>query len=217
MSDAPIPRPPSKSDGRRDEAPSVAAMRSTTETMAARPPMGPDDESLRRAETSAVVAEMHMGVRGAWSIAGFAGLLVVLALMRTSGILPVGSAATDDPAASPWPRSTLALVLLVVGAQVVMLLIVAEHWVGPALATTTPQASLSAAMAVRRRFARPDGQPVTPEPWTESYRVGSAELERLRRHTRYLFEPAIRLRDGAVTSCSEPASTSSSSASSCSG
>ena len=58
---------------------------------------------------------------------------------------------------------------------------------------------MAAAMAVRRRFARPDGQPVTPEPWTESYRVGSAELERLRRHTRYLFEPAIRLRDGVVT------------------
>jgi hypothetical protein len=55
----------------------------------------------------------------------------------------------------------------------------------------------AAALALRRRFDV-NGDPMEPAPWTSVYRPDSPELERLRRHTRYLFEPGSRLREGAV-------------------
>ncbi len=57
---------------------------------------------------------------------------------------------------------------------------------------------IAAAMALARRFD-PAGDPTAVTPWTASYAPGSPELERLRRHTRYLFEPGWRFRDGAVS------------------
>ena len=39
----------------------------------------------------------------------------------------------------------------------------------------------------------------TPSDWRTAYATGSPELERLRRHTRYLFEPTWRTRDGIVS------------------
>ena len=56
----------------------------------------------------------------------------------------------------------------------------------------------AAALAVRRRFDL-RGDLIEPAlPWTSAYRPDSPEQERLRRHTRYLFEPAARLREGGV-------------------
>jgi hypothetical protein len=55
----------------------------------------------------------------------------------------------------------------------------------------------AAALALRRRFDL-GGSTVPPAAWTAVYRPGSPELERLRRHTRYLFEPGSRLREGVV-------------------
>lgn len=57
----------------------------------------------------------------------------------------------------------------------------------------------AAALAMRRAYrsdgsARPD-----PTDWTESYRLDSPEQERLRRHTRYLFEPRWRVQDGLIS------------------
>ncbi len=58
---------------------------------------------------------------------------------------------------------------------------------------------IGAALALRRAFT-PHGQPrEVPSSWSEAYDMDSPELERLRRHTRYLFEPAGRMRDGAVS------------------
>jgi hypothetical protein len=55
----------------------------------------------------------------------------------------------------------------------------------------------AAAMALRRRFDPEDG--LQNVGWRESFAVGSPELDYLRRHTRYLFEPGSKLRDGAVS------------------
>ena len=57
---------------------------------------------------------------------------------------------------------------------------------------------IAAAMALARRFG-PTGDLKAVTPWTTSYTPESPELERLRRHTRYLFEPGWRFRDGAVS------------------
>ncbi len=58
---------------------------------------------------------------------------------------------------------------------------------------------VAAALALRRAF-RPDGsRRTTPSSWRTAYATGSPELERLRRHTRYLFEPTWRTRDGLVS------------------
>ena len=58
---------------------------------------------------------------------------------------------------------------------------------------------IGAAMALRRAF-RVDGQlREEPTPWREAYAAGTPELERLRRHTRYLFEPTWRTRDGVIS------------------
>lgn len=56
----------------------------------------------------------------------------------------------------------------------------------------------AAAMALRRRFS-PDAAPGAPVSWREAFTVDSPELDYLRRHTRYLFEPGSRLRDGATS------------------
>ena len=58
---------------------------------------------------------------------------------------------------------------------------------------------IGAALALRRSFRR-DGTRRQPEPspWRTAYATGSPELERLRRHTRYLFEPRWKTRDGVV-------------------
>ncbi len=60
---------------------------------------------------------------------------------------------------------------------------------------------IAAALALRRTYdetgaRRPDSDP--GRRWGSSYAMDSPELERLRRHTRYLFEPAGRALDGAV-------------------
>lgn len=58
---------------------------------------------------------------------------------------------------------------------------------------------VAAALALRRTF-RPDGTlRTTTGDWRTAYCTGSPELERLRRHTRYLFEPTWRTRDGIVS------------------
>lgn len=60
---------------------------------------------------------------------------------------------------------------------------------------------MATAMALRRKYAT-DGTPRPPEEvtaWDTTYATGSAELQWLRRHTRYLFEPGARLRDGVLT------------------
>ena len=57
----------------------------------------------------------------------------------------------------------------------------------------------AAALALRRRFRRDPAQEVASVGWREAFTVGSPELDYLRRHTRYLFEPGDRLRDGAVS------------------
>lgn len=59
---------------------------------------------------------------------------------------------------------------------------------------------MAAALAMRRAFDPETGAPRdVPVRWTEAYEPGSPELERLRRHTRYLFEPKSRTRDGILS------------------
>lgn len=57
----------------------------------------------------------------------------------------------------------------------------------------------AAAMALRRRFRRDPADEGPSVGWREAFAVGSPELDYLRRHTRYLFEPSDRLRDGAAS------------------
>jgi len=70
----------------------------------------------------------------------------------------------------------------------------------PPLFAVSGGSYLGAALALLRRFtyAVPPQQPDPSIGWADSYRPGSVELERLRRHTRYLFEPVTRWRDGLV-------------------
>jgi hypothetical protein len=61
---------------------------------------------------------------------------------------------------------------------------------------------IGAALALRRRFdltgrLRADDDPGAA--WRTAYTMDSPEVERLRRHTRYLFEPTWRTRDGIVS------------------
>jgi uncharacterized membrane protein (DUF485 family) len=59
---------------------------------------------------------------------------------------------------------------------------------------------IAAALAMRRSFEGGSGRTKDmPTPWTEAYTPPSVELERLRRHTRYLFEPRGRAWDGVLT------------------
>ena len=58
----------------------------------------------------------------------------------------------------------------------------------------------AAALAMRRAFRLEDGAPrATASAWDGVYTMASPELERLRRHTRYLFEPVRFTRDGVVS------------------
>ncbi|MBA2953863.1 hypothetical protein GON03_05990 [Nocardioides sp. MAH-18] len=57
----------------------------------------------------------------------------------------------------------------------------------------------AAALAMRRAFRSDGSNRPDPTEWTESYRLDSPELERLRRHTRYLFEPRWRMQDGLIS------------------
>lgn len=59
---------------------------------------------------------------------------------------------------------------------------------------------IGAALALRRSFQQ-NGTRREPEPspWRTAYATGSPELERLRRHTRYLYEPKWKTRDGVVS------------------
>ena len=61
---------------------------------------------------------------------------------------------------------------------------------------------IGAALALRRRYdltgrLRADDDPGAA--WRTAYTMDSPEVERLRRHTRYLFEPTWRTRDGIVS------------------
>lgn len=70
----------------------------------------------------------------------------------------------------------------------------------PPLFAVSGGSYIGAALALVRRFTYGGGKEL-PDPaigWADSYRPGSVELERLRRHTRYLFEPVTRWRDGLV-------------------
>jgi hypothetical protein len=58
---------------------------------------------------------------------------------------------------------------------------------------------VAAALALRRTFRIDGSRRARPSDWRTAYRTGSPELERLRRHTRYLFEPRWRTRDGLVS------------------
>ncbi|HEX6151869.1 hypothetical protein [Nocardioides sp.] len=58
---------------------------------------------------------------------------------------------------------------------------------------------IAAALALRRTFRTDGSRRTTPSEWRWAYCTGSPELERLRRHTRYLFEPTWRTRDGLVS------------------
>jgi hypothetical protein len=61
---------------------------------------------------------------------------------------------------------------------------------------------VAAALAMRRSFDPESGAPIPlqdQQSWTKAYELDSVELERLRRHTRYLFEPRSRTLDGAFT------------------
>ncbi len=58
---------------------------------------------------------------------------------------------------------------------------------------------VAAALALRRTFRIDGSRRTTPSDWRTAYCTGSPELERLRRHTRYLFEPTWRTRDGLVS------------------
>jgi hypothetical protein len=58
---------------------------------------------------------------------------------------------------------------------------------------------VAAALALRRAFRRDGTERPDPTPWQETYDADSPELERLRRHTRYLFEPSWRTWDGMVS------------------
>lgn len=58
----------------------------------------------------------------------------------------------------------------------------------------------AAALALRRSFDPDSGDPLpTPADWREAYATDSPELERLRRHTRYIYEPKAKTRDGIIT------------------
>jgi hypothetical protein len=58
---------------------------------------------------------------------------------------------------------------------------------------------VAAALALRRTFRIDGSRRTKPSDWRTAYCTGSPELERLRRHTRYLFEPTWRTRDGLVS------------------
>ena len=70
----------------------------------------------------------------------------------------------------------------------------------PAVFAVSGGSYVAAALALRRSFTR-DGtrREPGPTPWRTAYATGSPELERLRRHTRYLFEPTWKTRDGLVS------------------
>ncbi len=57
----------------------------------------------------------------------------------------------------------------------------------------------AAALALRRTYDIDGRRREQPTPWRTAYASGSPEVERLRRHTRYLFEPPGRTRDGVVS------------------
>ncbi|MEO5652578.1 MAG: hypothetical protein ABIN79_04580 [Marmoricola sp.] len=60
---------------------------------------------------------------------------------------------------------------------------------------------IAAALALRRTYDETGSARSGDDPeraWGSAYSMDSPELERLRRHTRYLFEPASRALDGAV-------------------
>lgn len=67
---------------------------------------------------------------------------------------------------------------------------------------------IAAALAMRRtykldgtrRVPHDEAPPsTTPAPWAKAFAMDSPELERLRRHTRYLFEPTWQTRDGVTS------------------
>jgi hypothetical protein len=89
----------------------------------------PDFETNERL---AVVAEMRHVIRLGLGVAAIAVALLLLTLARALGVLPVVGAATEA-SADPWAQSMLAVLLLLVAAQVVPLLIVVEHRLGPVL------------------------------------------------------------------------------------
>ena len=69
----------------------------------------------------------------------------------------------------------------------------------PAVFAVSGGSYVAAALALRRSFT-PAGKPRQKRtPWATAYDMDSPELERLRRHTRYLFEPSWAMRDGAVS------------------
>jgi hypothetical protein len=69
----------------------------------------------------------------------------------------------------------------------------------PPLFAVSGGSYIAAALALRRGFAADGRRREPPTPWTDAYAVASPEVERLRRHTRYLFQPASRARDGLVS------------------
>ena len=75
-----------------------------------------------------------------------------------------------------------------------------KHRSEPELFAVSGGSYMAAALALRRTYGA-DGNPYDDDmgDWQSAYNMDSPELERLRRHTRYLFEPSWRMRDGLVT------------------
>ena len=69
----------------------------------------------------------------------------------------------------------------------------------PAVYAVSGGSYIAAALAMRRSFDDQGRPRAERTPWAAAYEMDSPETERLRRHTRYLFEPGWAMRDGAVS------------------
>ena len=69
----------------------------------------------------------------------------------------------------------------------------------PAVFAVSGGSYVAAALALRRTYHLDGSRREQPASWRTAYAAGSPEVERLRRHTRYLFEPPRRTRDGVVS------------------
>ncbi len=176
--------------------------------------------AVAAAVTVAAYGEWGWGVAAALSAAAEGIALLCLAWSSQSSVDPEPPPAPRPEAGSAGTRMTIAEDprLLAIGAsgggiraaafvlgghQAVQdaadPLRVAEPQHEPHVFAVSGGSYVAAALALRRTFRLDGGLRSAPSDWRTAYATGSPELERLRRHTRYLFEPTWRTRDGIVS------------------
>ena len=162
--------------------------------------LGPADKRRRdrREQESAVEETQRLGtipVAGAPAGAAFADLGSEVALTDSKRLLAIG-------ASGGGIRATA---FVLGGHQAVQSASVDLEVEGdvdePHVFSVSGGSYIAAALALRRTYDETGAPRRGDDPsrtWGSAYSMDSPELERLRRHTRYLFEPASRALDGAV-------------------